>query len=376
MAAVKQRLESLDALRGFDLFCLVALEGIMYPLGDAIHQPWYDSFMWCFTHKTWEGFSSWDLVMPLFMFMSGVSMPYSFAKYKDMPNKYPVYRRIGKRIILLWIFGMMCQGNLLGLDPQKIYLFSNTLQAIAVGYLFTALLYLNVRRSIQIGVAIALLLIYWAAMQFISFDGFGGGNYTADGNLAEGIDRYVLGRFRDQATVVNGVIDYGITYRYTWILSSLTFVVTVLTGLFAGQILKSQAEGKRKLRLLFGIGAAMVVVGWTWGWVLPVIKHIWTSSMVLVSSGYCFLLMGFFYYWIDYKGHNNNITWLKVYGMNSITAYVIAEVIDFKSIGESLFHGTEAYIGNFYPFLLAVTNALIIYLILWILYKRNIFLRV
>lgn len=376
MAAVKQRLESLDALRGFDLFCLVALEGIMYPLGDAIHQPWYDSFMWCFTHKTWEGFSSWDLVMPLFMFMSGVSMPYSFAKYKDMPNKYPVYRRIGKRIILLWIFGMMCQGNLLGLDPQKIYLFSNTLQAIAVGYLFTALLYLNVRRSIQIGVAIALLLIYWAAMQFISFDGFGGGNYTADGNLAEGIDRYVLGRFRDQATVVNGVIDYGITYRYTWILSSLTFVVTVLTGLFAGQIIKSQAEGKRKLQLLFGIGAAMVVVGWTWGWVLPVIKHIWTSSMVLVSSGYCFLLMGLFYYWIDYKGHNKNITWLKVYGMNSITAYVIAEVIDFKSIGESLFHGTEAYIGNFYPFLLAVTNALIIYLILWILYKRNIFLRV
>ena len=142
-------------------------------------------------------------------------MPYSFAKYKEMPNKSSIYRRIGKRIILLWIFGIMCQGNLLGLDPQKIYLFSNTLQAIAVGYLFTALLYLNVRRSVQIGVAVALLLIYWAAMQFISFDGFGGGNYTADGNLAEGIDRYVLGRFRDHSTVVDGVIDYGTTYRYT-----------------------------------------------------------------------------------------------------------------------------------------------------------------
>ena len=109
---------------------------------------------------------------------------------------------------------------------------------------------------------------------------------------------------------------------------------------------------------------------------LPVIKKIWTSSMVLVSSGYCFLLMGLFYYWIDYKGHRKNLTWLKVYGMNSIMAYMLANVISFRCIGTSLFHGLEQYTGNYYPALIAASNALIIYVILWLLYKRNIFLKV
>ena len=120
----------------------------------------------------------------------------------------------------------------------------------------------------------------------------------------------------------------------------------------------------------------MVALGWLWGLQLPVIKKIWTSSMVLVSSGYCFLLMGLFYYWIDYKGHRKNLTWWKDYGMNSIVAYMLANVISFRCIGTSLFHGLEQYTGNYYPALIAASNALIIYVILWLLYKRNIFLKV
>ena len=371
-----QRLESLDVLRGFDLFCLVALEGVLHPLGRAIDAPWYNDFLWCFSHVQWEGFSSWDLVMPLFMFMAGVSMPFALSRYKVMPDKWAVYRRIVKRVALLWIFGMMCQGNLLGLDPDRIYLYSNTLQAIAMGYLISAMLFLHVRLSGQIGTAGALLLAYWGAMQFITVDGYGGGNYTPDGNLAEWVDRTVLGRFRDAAVVENGQIVFAGSYRYTWILSSLNFGVTVLTGVFAGHILKSGMDRKHKWQWLLGIGVIMVALGWLWGLQLPVIKKIWTSSMVLVSSGYCFLLMGLFYYWIDYKGHRKNLTWLKVYGMNSIVAYMLANVISFRCIGTSLFHGLEQYTGNYYPALIAASNALIIYVILWLLYKRNIFLKV
>lgn len=371
-----QRLESLDVLRGFDLFCLVALEGVLHPLGRAIDAPWYNDFLWCFSHVQWDGFSSWDLVMPLFMFMVGVSMPFALSRYKVMPDKWAVYRRIVKRVALLWIFGMMCQGNLLGLDPDRIYLYSNTLQAIAMGYLISAMLFLHVRLSVQIGTVVALLLAYWGAMQFITVDGYGGGNYTPDGNLAEWVDRTVLGRFRDAAVVENGQIVFAESYRYTWILSSLNFGVTVLTGVFAGHILKSGMDRKHKWQWLLGIGAIMVALGWLWGLQLPVIKKIWTSSMVLVSSGYCFLLMGLFYYWIDYKGHRKNLTWLKVYGMNSIVAYMLANVISFRCIGTSLFHGLEQYTGNYYPALIAASNALIIYVILWLLYKRNIFLKV
>jgi predicted acyltransferase len=382
---MKKRLESLDALRGFDLFCLVVLEGFIHKLGDAIDAPWYQPIVEVFSHKSWEGFSPWDLVMPLFMFMAGVTIPFSMEKYRqhtaaEAPSPSPQQRkalwgRLMKRFIVLWVLGMACQGNLLGLDPHRIYLFTNTLQAIAVGYLFSAILFLHTRWKTQIGIAVALLLAFWAAMEFITIGGFGGGNYTPQGNLAEGIDRLVLGRFRDAAYVEDGQVVFAEWYTYTWILSSLNFVVTVLTGVLTGELLKSSLKERKKVLLLLGTGAALVALGWTWGLVHPVIKHIWTGSMVLVSSGYSMLLMALFYWWIDVRGHHRHLTLLKVYGMNSITAYAVSHIISFSSITRSLFHGLEQYIGDYYPVLIHLSNAAILFLILLYMYRKKIFLR-
>lgn len=371
-----KRLESLDALRGFDLFFLVALGPLMHSLARTANVEWLNESMWVFSHVSWEGFSPWDLIMPLFLFMSGISMPFSLSRYKSISDKRPLLRRLAKRILLLWIFGMMCQGNLLALDPNTIYLYSNTLQAIATGYLITALLFLFTSHRTQIITAVVLLLVYWTAMQFITVDGYGGGNYTPQGNLAEWIDNTVLGRFRDTAQVIDGKVVVADWYHYTWILSSLNFGVTVLTGLFAGYIAKDKIEEKKKLKLYFGTGITMVIAGWLWNFQMPVIKTIWTSSMVLVSSGYCFLLMGLFYYWIDYKGHRSGITWLKVYGMNSIVAYMLANVVNFRCIGESLFYGLEQYMGSYYSFLMTLWNIGAVYVIIWFMYKRGIFLKV
>ena len=371
-----KRLESLDALRGFDLFFLVALGPLMHSLARTANVEWLNESMWVFSHVSWEGFSPWDLIMPLFLFMSGISMPFSLSRYKSISDKRPLLRRLAKRILLLWIFGMMCQVNLLALDPNTIYLYSNTLQAIATGYLITALLFLFTSRRTQIITAVVLLLVYWTAMQFITVDGYGGGNYTPQGNLAEWIDNTVLGRFRDTAQVIDGKVVVADWYHYTWILSSLNFGVTVLTGLLAGYIAKDKIEEKKKLKLYFGTGITMVIAGWLWNFQMPVIKTIWTSSMVLVSSGYCFLLMGLFYYWIDYKGHRSGITWLKVYGMNSIVAYMLANVVNFRCIGESLFYGLEQYMGSYYSFLMTLWNIGAVYVIIWFMYKRGIFLKV
>lgn len=374
---ITKRLESLDVLRGFDLFCLVVLETLFHPLANALDAPWFHSVMWGFTHVDWEGFSSWDLVMPLFLFMAGVSMPFALSKYRGVPDKTQAYRRIIKRVVLLWIFGMMCQGNLLSFQIPALHFYSNTLQAIAMGYLIAAVLFLHLRTSVQIAVSAGLLLMYWAVMMFVSVDGFGGGDFTPEYNLAEWIDQQVLGRFRDGVSVAaDGRWQFAPWYRYTWVLSSLNFGVTVLTGVFAGQILKRNYEPQYKLKLLFCIGAAMVLTGWLWGLQMPVIKKIWTSSMVLVSSGYCFWLMGAFYYWIDYKNHSKGTTWLKVYGMNSIVAYMLANIINFGCVGHSLFYGLETHVGRFYPVLIALSNVSIVYVILYLLYKRKLFLKV
>ncbi len=395
------RLESLDALRGMDLLFLVAISDIIEELAEVLDTPWMASVKECFTHKTWEGFSPWDLVMPLFMFMAGVAIPYSLGKYREEKIKISnLYWRLGKRVLLLWIFGMMVQGNLMALDPDRIYLFTNTLQAIAVGYFFSAIIYMHTSWKTQIGIAVALLLTFWGAMEFITIGGYGGGDYTPHGNLAEGIDMMVLGRFRDTAQVIDGQIVVKETYTYTWILSSLNFVVTVLSGVLAGEILKKnsplpapplgecsisngqpikslpQRGSKEGAFLLLLIGIAMVALGWTWDMVHPVIKHIWTGSMVLVSSGYCFLLMGIFYLWIDCLGHNKHLTVLKVYGMNSITAYVISHVISFKSISKSLVFGLEQYVGDYYQVIIQISNVTILFIILYIMYRKKIFLKV
>ena len=137
------RLASLDILRGFDLFLLVFFQPVLWTLAHQLNLPWLNSILFQFDHEVWEGFRFWDLVMPLFLFMTGASMPFSFSKFKDNPDKGPVYRKIIKRFILLFIFGMIVQGNLLGLDPKHLYLYSNTLQAIATGYLIAAIIQLH-----------------------------------------------------------------------------------------------------------------------------------------------------------------------------------------------------------------------------------------
>ncbi len=372
-----KRLESLDILRGFDLFFLVGLEAVMHALDGAIDAPWFDRVMWCFTHVDWEGFSSWDLVMPLFMFMSGITIPFALARYKREGNKAVAYRRIIKRVVLLWLLGMVCQGNLLGLDPHRLYLYSNTLQAIAMGYLIASLLYLNTSIRTQIAIAIALLLAFWGCMEWIQVGDYGGGCYTPEGNLAEWVDRTVLGRFRDGAVLADGQVVFAPWYRYTWVLSSITFGATTLSGMFAGYILKDTSRPPlRKCGLLAIIGIALVALGWLWGCQLPVIKKLWTSSMVLVSSGWCFLLMALFYWVVDCKGYHKGLGWLKVYGTNSIAAYMMATCINFSSVSSSLLYGLRAYTGDFYPVLIAVANAAIVYLILRWMYRQQAFLKV
>ena len=374
------RLESLDVLRGFDLFCLVVLETVLHPLAHALDSEAFNKFMWCFTHVEWEGFSSWDLVMPLFLFMTGITIPFSLSlvkRDKSLP-RLPIYTRIIKRFIILWIFGMICQGNLLGLDPSRIYLYSNTLQTIALGYLVSSILFINLKTSVQIVVSIMLLVIYWALMQFVSVDGYGLGDYTPTANFAEWVDRVVLGRFRDAASVsASGAVEFAPWYNYTWIVSSLNFVVTVMSGMFAGIILKSaNFTTNYKFKLLLFIGVVLVVVGYLLGFVHPIIKKLWTSSMTIYSSGWCYILMALFYWIIDIKGYKKHTQLLKIYGMNSITAYMLTIVVSFSSISQSLFHGLEQYVGDYYHFIIALSNCTIIFLILQYMYKHKIYLKV
>ncbi|MGL4518683.1 MAG: acyltransferase family protein [Phocaeicola sp.] len=369
-----KRLNSLDILRGFDMFCLVALSTLLWALQKPIDSPLYDALLTQFTHKSWEGFAFWDLIMPLFVFMAGVSMPFAYSKYlRDSSlDRKNLYLKIGRRFLLLWILGMVCQGNLLAFDPNKIRLFSNTLQSIAVGYLGASLLFLNLKTNRQLLVTLSLFILYIVCMEWI-----GGGDYTPTGNWAEKVDTAILGRFRDGVWYdKSGAWHFSTSYHYTWIISSLNFIVTVMIGLFTGLIIKGKESEMKKVKVMLLLAILLISGGWILHLYMPVIKPIWSSSMTLVSGGYCMGLMTLFYYVIDVKGHFKYVSWLKIYGMNSLVAYTLVNVVSFKSISTSLFFGLEHLVGPFYGFVITLSDCLILFALLYVMYRQKIFIRV
>lgn len=374
---MKQRLESLDVLRGADLFFLLAVGPIVRRFIKLVDQPWLNECYWLFDHVAWEGFSPWDIIMPLFVFMTGITIPFALGRIREERRYGTALWRIVRRVVILWFFGMICQGGLLDKDPNTIYLYSNTLQAIAVAYAASALLFLFTKLRTQIIVAAVLLLGYWAAMEFVSVDGFGGGDYTPEKNLAEWVDNTVLDRFRDGAKVVDGDVVFNTEYHCTWILSSLTFIVTGLLGMFAGVVAKLKMEERRKLWWFAGTGVALVGAGLIWSIWHPIIKMIWTSSMTLFSGGICFLLLWLCYYLIDYKGYRRGLTLFKVYGMNSIAAYMMPKFVKTRAILSGLLAFLPFVMGEEWAgFAIRVADAVVIYLLLYYMYKRKIFLKV
>ncbi len=357
MDAQHRRLASLDILRGFDLFLLVFLQPVACAVLWQIDAPAAKAILYQLDHEAWAGFRAWDLVMPLFLFISGTSIPFSFGKMLAGGGKAAVYRKVVKRFFLLFLLGMVVQGNLLGFDPHNIYIYTNTLQAIAAGYLITALIVLNCKLKGQIIAAALLLAGYTVPMMLL-------GDYTPEANFALRLDALVLGRFQGDPS-------------YSWILSSLTFGVTVLFGAFAGQIIKNGKDhpSKAALRLLV-IGIALVAAGLLWSLEMPIIKRIWTGSMTLFSGGLCFLLMWLFYWWIDIKGHSRGLNWLKIYGMNSIAAYMIGEVVNFRSAVQSVSYGLAPLLGDFYEAWLTFGNFAIVFTLLLAMYRCGVFLKV
>ncbi len=351
------RLSSLDILRGFDLFMLVFLQPVIVAIGKAANAPWLNSILYQLDHEVWEGFRAWDLVMPLFLFMVGTSMPFSFAKYRRNSDYSGLYRKIFRRVIILFLFGMIVQGNLLGFDLSRIYIYTNTLQAIAIGYLIAAIITLNFPTRLQIAATAALLVIYWIPMKFC-------GDYTLEGSFAYAVDEQIIGRFRGDLS-------------YTWIWSSINFGVTVLTGCFAGDIIRNHAADKSRAAVILLItGIALTAAGLLWSLEMPIIKRLWTSSMTLFSSGLCFILMAVFYYLIDCKGYSKGLNWLKIYGMNAITAYLLGEVISFRSIVSSVSYGLQPKLGDYYGAWLTFGNFLILFFILRAMYRHKLFLKI
>jgi predicted acyltransferase len=276
-----------------------------------------------------------------------------------------LYAKIVRRVVILFVLGMIVQGHLLAFDLSKLHVFCSTLQAIAVGYLVAGILLLHTGVAIQVVTTALLLVGYWLLMMYVPVPGHSAGVLEPDANLALAVDELVLGRFRDGTS-------------YTWILSVMTFSATVLCGVLAGHLLRSQQSAWAKVLWLVVVGLGSLVGGWVWAeWLgFPIIKHIWTSSMVLWAAGWSYLLLAVFYVLIDLIGLRRWAFPFVVIGMNAITIYVASFFIPFRSIAESLAGGLARHLGAAGPVAIAFTTVLLAWLVVYHLYRQRIFLRI
>ncbi|MBR3075405.1 MAG: DUF5009 domain-containing protein [Bacteroidales bacterium] len=367
---MKERLSSLDILRGADMFLLLFLG----PVVQAFCKAYPDGTAWLstqFRHVAWEGFVLWDIIMPLFLFMSGITIPFSMAKYSNGQSPDgKFWFKLSKRFFLLFFLGWIVQGNLLDFDWKLFHPYANTLQAIAVGYVVAALIFVYLKPRWQIVVTVVLFAAYWLAFACT------GMNLDGQDNIAMVIDKAVLGPHRDGIKwAEDGTWRFRTGYQYTWILSSLNFAVTVVLGCFAGQMLKSARHAPAKRALMVACtGAGLVAAGFAVSPFFPIIKKIWSSSMTLFSGGICFLLIALTYYLVDVRGWHKGVDWLKIYGLNAITAYCVGEVVVFTSVSESLLHGFANF--GWYPVLIAFANASILFGILFLMYRNKVFIKI
>lgn len=363
------RLVSIDALRGFDMLWIMNGKYLFLSLLAVWYRPlptpaWLTTTM---EHTRWGGFSFWDLIMPLFLFLVGVAMPFSFDRQIARgASRRMIYRRMAARFAVLWVLGMMVQGNLLALDLSKLKLFSNVLQCIACGYVLTGLVMLHMPRRVQPWITVALLVGYWLALTFVPTPGLGAGVLEDGRNLAAFVDARLMGRFA--------------AGHHTYILTIATFTATVMLGMHAGRLLQSSRTQRCKLLWLLAAGVAGLVLGWAWGLWFPINKPLWTSSMVLWSGGWCFLLLALFYGIIDVLHWRAWAVPLVVIGANPLLAYMLSHLFmkEIDGIGLVLFGGLGNLVEpcGWAPVVRTAGAVAVLWTLLGFLYRKKIFWRV
>lgn len=361
-----QRLLSLDALRGFDMFWIIGGEMLIHDGAKLTHAAPMRVLRQQFNHKPWEGFAFYDLIFPLFVFLVGVSIVFSLTKHLAADGKAKTTRKIIVRTVVLYLIGILYYGGL-SRHWHDIRLLG-VLQRIALCYGATALLFVFLSPRVIAAVALFILLAYWALLSFVPVPGVGHASFEEGKNWPNYIDsRFLPLRKWDGDHDPEGI------------LSTFPAIVTCILGTFAGRLLRdSRFAPPRKVLILFAAGAAAVGLGFLWGLQFPVIKKLWTSSYVLVAAGYSALLLGLFYLIIDvwkFQLWSRPFVWI---GANAITLYLIVELIDFPALAARLVGGDfgKAVFAQFDPLVVSTLAMVLLILLARFLYRRQIFLRV
>lgn len=365
-ALAKERLFSLDTLRGFDMFWIIGGGSLLGELAKATKWGWVEVLAKQMHHVPWEGFRFEDLIFPLFMFISGVAIPFALTSRLEKGVATSVLvKKTFQRMVLLVLFGLVYNGVLRdGFAEMRV---ASVLAQIGIAYFFAALIVIYTSSIKSRIFWLFGILLGIAMMQFlVPVPGFGAGVFTPEGSINAWIDQHFL----------PGRLIYG-TYDPEGVLCIISAISVTLMGSFAGNLLrdKKRNSDKKTMALLIA-GAALVIAALLLSPVYPIIKNIWTVPFNLLASGISFLMLAVFYYIIDVKGWKSWTFFFRVIGLNSITIYLGGRIIDFWHASEFLLGWIGTPLGDSGQVIIILGVITLEWLFLYYLYKNKIFLKV
>ncbi len=365
-----KRLYSLDALRGFDMFWIMGGEGIFIGLASLTNWPALKWWAEQLHHVPWHGFHFYDMIFPLFLFIAGISFPFSVAKrYHNEENKKALYFHVIKRGLILVLLGII-YWNAISFDFANLR-YASVLGRIGIAWMFAALIFINTTLKYRIIWLWGILIFYWLLLLLFPAHDLGVADpFSMQGNLAGYIDRLLLpGSFC--------CYTYGDSEG---LLSTIPAISTAILGMLTGQFVMSQYLSDKPIRKVLFMALAsigLIIIGRIWNLVFPINKSLWSSSFVCFVGGLSLLLFTLFYLVIDIWKFKKWTTFFVVIGTNSITIYLADRIIDFHNAAKFVFGELIKLLPSVWGELLeAISIVCIAWIFLYFLYKKKIFLRV
>ncbi len=375
------RLLSLDVFRGMTVAGMVLVNN---PGGSPVYSQ--------LEHAEWNGWTPTDFVFPFFVFIVGVSISLALGKRVETGVvDRDIYFKIFKRFAVIFLLGTFLatfpfynftKEGWIDLSTVRIL---GVLQRIALCYLFTALIFLRTNWKQQAIIAGALLLIYWALMTLINVPGCQVTTYNDKAcNLAAYLDRMILG----EGHIWKG----GKVYDPEGLLSTVPAIATCLSGVLTGHWLRRKTGDYQKVAAMFFFGITLCAAGWIWNFWFPINKALWTSSYVVYMSGLALCFLGFCYWLIDIEGYKKWTKPFVIFGVNALALFVgsgvmarLLTLIKFHDADGNPYSLQSVIYGNlFLPFaapinaslMFAVSFILVWLFLLWLLYRKGIFIKI
>jgi len=361
------RLASIDALRGFDMLMIAGGGQFIALLGGKTGVPFIDAVAEQFEHPAWNGFTFYDFIFPLFLFLAGTSLAFSVTGglAKGIPQSV-IRNKVFKRMLILIALGILDKNAPMDIfDPAHIR-YGSVLGRIGLATFLSAILYMKFSTNQRLYIAAGILMAYYLTLILVPVPGFGAGDLSFEGNLVGWFDRnFMPGKLKQD------------TYDELALLTQFPAICLTIFGTVAGDALLGESNAGLKLRKLFTFGLAGIVLGLLWNFVFPLNKHLWSSSFIMLTSGMAFAVLALFYWIIDVKGYQKWAFFFRVIGLNSLVIYLAVRFVDFNGSSRLLFEGIYKHAPeNWHEVYNALGGFVLVWLFLYFLYRQKIFVKV